>query len=1622
MANIDNLNFKVILDDKDFNNKLRTLEGDAKRFNTSMSNLFTVRKASAQISQEEVKNNRRALQAKVDEFKAQEKINREKIKTEAIQKKITQQVENANQSAGSGAVSMNSFMTSFMQLASFGGVASLVKSIAQITGEFELQKKTLGAMINDMSAAEHIYGKLMKLSVESPFTASDLTGFTKQLSAFGIPKEELYDTTKMIGDLSAGLGVSADRLILAFGQVRSAAFLRGQEVRQFTEAGIPLLEELAKRFTKLEGEAVGVGEVFDRISTRQVSFEMVQEILQSLTAEGGKFFDMQKIQAETLWGKMQQLKSQWQIALNEMGQKNGSFINNTVDGLIKLVQNWEKVGKILRTIIIAFGTYKATLALIWTAQKVLTGVKLATYFVKAARGVTTFAAAMRAAKVTTSGLLGVIGLLAGALYAFFTNSKKAAKETHNLDEELRQNYDACVQLRNAFDFDIERLKTLTRGTQEYREAIEKINETYADYLPNLLSEASSYEEIAASANTARMSIIEKERQDAIKSWTEEAERSLEKYKGSYLKLMKYLNAEDMGFFNKLVKGPAIKQQGQNYIINEAVKYYSDIQKSIFRYLNPGEKPIIPGGQSVATLFEEAVFYSQQYAAALDRIYKQANKLYSQEATWTSENEYRQIREIEDKREAALRTLSTQQLSEYDHRKKTLEIEKTYLKDLIALYTRLGNTAMVTKVKEDLEKLETFQKSWRGKVQDFLSKKKLKPTTSYGLWPTEETSAVDFVEKLRNDYKDISEKIQDVENFDKETRDKFAEQKKIIEGIASLLQIDLTRGSTGNQKSEIERKLEALVALKKGYDELKKLNLGETSIAEMLKTQFPEIEADYGKEFIDSLDFANRILATARELKIKQPDTAASFLKALGLDELANDKAEIETAISLVRKYYEAIRKWQTEDFNISGESILFDINKISNEYAKKVKQIDLNTDKLRDTLRQIDLENPKALEAVKNTFELEFGTGSWDTFFKEFITNGEQAISQFAQMEKEYERKLAQEKLNDLAEKYVKETYFDENISLSHLSDKTLFQIRAIRKELEGLLAKEPLEVSVELQGKLKEKGIDIGDITNVDLEAFFTSMGEGVSEADKDLLRLIKRIQAAKLSTDSFAETIKKVMTGDIEKLTQEESKALLSLVKEYVGELKSVLSMISDYAELVGNESLQGTIDGISTALESLYGIAERVAKGDYVGAIISGATSLAKIIFDAVGAQEQLNKAIEQTRNEMRLLNSQKAIAEGTDTIFGIDENQRFRNAYSEAVSSYEQALKDIEKINNTYHGRSGDNWGVGGVVGSAAAGTALGAIVGSVVPVIGTAIGAGVGALIGMVVGLVGEAATTANDYAKSLQEMADELGVDIINTSTGMLDSEALEKIKSTYSDLDDEYVAMLDKMIANSQVFENAITEMATYMTDVFGECADKMADSFIESFKESGNAALAYGDIMNDVATNIAKSVIKSMLLQNIFSDEDAKETAKLLASGQTSSALSVIQKAMESAESLTPYVQEFLESLRPYFNMGTDVDSLGTGIQNITEDTANLLASYLNAIRADISYARTIWERMDVTTQMIASYLVGFSAPNLMEYQAQIAANTYNTALNTQSIMNDLKSVLTSEGGATAIRTLSY
>lgn len=237
-------------------------------------------------------------------------------------------------------------------------ISGYVKQLANVRGEFELQQKSLQVLLQSKGQADKLWQQTIQLAVQSPFRVSELVSYTRQLAAYRIETGKLFDTTKRLADVSAGLGVDMSRLILAYGQVRAANYLRGTELRQFTEAGIPMLDELAKRFSIMENKAVSAGDVFERISKRMVSFKDVEAVFKSMTDAGGTFYKMQEEQSTTLKGMISNLHDSIDLMLNDIGKTNDGVMKGAVETAKYVVEHWEMMAEVLKMVVLSYGAYR----------------------------------------------------------------------------------------------------------------------------------------------------------------------------------------------------------------------------------------------------------------------------------------------------------------------------------------------------------------------------------------------------------------------------------------------------------------------------------------------------------------------------------------------------------------------------------------------------------------------------------------------------------------------------------------------------------------------------------------------------------------------------------------------------------------------------------------------------------------------------------------------------------------------------------------------------------------------------------------------------------------------------------------------------------------------------------------------------------------------------------------------------------------------------------------------------------------------------------------------------------------------------------------------------------------
>jgi hypothetical protein len=237
--------------------------------------------------------------------------------------------------------------------------------------------------------------------------------------------------------------------------------------------------------------------------------------------------------------------------------------------------------------------------------------------------------------------------------------------------------------------------------------------------------------------------------------------------------------------------------------------------------------------------------------------------------------------------------------------------------------------------------------------------------------------------------------------------------------------------------------------------------------------------------------------------------------------------------------------------------------------------------------------------------------------------------------------------------------------------------------------------------------------------------------------------------------------------------------------------------------------------------------------------------------------------------------------------------------------------------------------------------------------------------------------------------------------------------------------AVVDELIAGYDAQNEAARAQAQYLTELYGQVADTIANNMVDAFIESGDAAINMGEMVSNIAKSMAADLIKNLYILPILNkyEEQAKEieaSTSLTPSQKVEAELDLLDRAMSEVAGKSDEINAALDRVSQYFEKGETegTTAMGEGINGMTENTANLLASYLNAIRADVAYSKTLWQRMDANTQAIATALMGFSAPSLMEYQAKIEANTYNNMLATQAILSRLDSVLVYGNEGEAIR----
>lgn len=1519
----------------------------------------------------------------------------------------------------------------FLGLYSIYAAQNFLRAVVDIGGELENQKIAMASILQDEGKATTIFNQIKKLAVASPFGVMDLNQYAKQLSAYSIPYNELYDTMKRLADISAGVGVDMGRIILAFGQIKAAKFLKGTELRQLTEANIPMVDKLAERFSKLEGRIVSAGEVLDMISKKKVTFEDVKDVLWELTDDGGMFHNMQEVLSESAKSKWKNLADAIDIMLGDIAESMGSTLKWTAESLTTLAQNWKEVVPFITAATAAFGTYrvavyagsramgvvnatliKGTLA---AKQKTAADLVMASNYrtlTAAEKGLIASRNAMTTAEWRALAVSGALNK-EQALRLITLGKIKSGQAGHitqllNISKAELQVAMSAGKARVA-------MTMLSYGAKQVWTAFKGLFNPYMYLFAGLFAITELWYKSGQKADemNERISELTTRAQDGFKNLTKEAQKfaDVDPFKANDASLISSIEEMKTALkdyspvwadtFNETFKtddeGNTVKSLAEQYIL---LRNALNDTKEAYKLLNAIRGTSEYANDATDGYFDESFSENiEDYIKAEKHIDKIIDRMAGSYIEY-----YTAMQKVIAKYDDFAKVASGKSLKEQ------LDIIKEYPKALASLNNELPFTGGY---RDDIFQL---RKAWKNSkrvfeeevspdMQSFISEYKSRlQAAGWNLDNLSDAQRIAIgldISSFLDQFKEMPVDIRKFLNgeilekqFNIKTIQSLSDwQKQIVSDYKKAFDFSLTDPNKDKSKKDAfaERLKERVNLLKEAYSEYKKWTdiVGKGEAASKVKESGIFDSLFKGKEPVDIgnyRDELNKILNQLDDKTKERRELKVSIRKVLlDIDANAMKEASDKAAKELERYVSDVSKKWDIykqlvnagaskKDASLYAFGVLSEYEKKSEELAEKV------TKKMKDKGVYIPLTftEQEATESLG---------GKDSVLYKQFFSAWKEAKEAIEKDSLEVKLKEVTalnkyksiaEKIRDLSEKYapLTGTFIGENNELvGNVEGMTPGQ-KALFTEYKEELAKlrgqllELLPVWEQIFGDQTYKSygqiqqasdyaqqiIDNASVTKnkngkptaftswyLDENGKRIDVSGEYSQIEK-LKKAIQDLYKAGLQKNPFATLIKNIRSlfssgdkdekGTIEKIAAigESAAESADLVGNFAGQMSSMF-------DALGNEGMADTMGNVQDAMSSISNIGQGFAKGGIVGGIAAAAGEAVNWIGKIAQAHDKkLDKAIEKSKLRAQQLQYiyeqidgilERFLGSGTELKLVDAENDRTR---LNQLNNQIEAIRNKGKI-NIFDLMSLQKY----------------------------------------------------KQEAEKLQKRVsayDEGGA--YGYQRALMQEQLSELEKQRQAEIDKKKTD--DSKVAD---YENQIAEMKQQIKDFAEETAEslyginlkdwasQLGDALYEAWQKGEDGAEAFknkvADIMGDVMNSILKiSILEPAMqqLQKMLFGEDGM-------SGYFGKDFSLDEKELES---IADYLMGVSEKTDDYYSMLDKLNNymekkygismkeeeedsgsgLSKGIQNVTENTANLLASYINAIRADVSVKREYVRRL--------------------------------------------------------------
>ena len=1377
-----------------------------------------------------------------------------------------------------------------------------VRGLYTIGGEFQKQRIALTSILGDSMKAETIFNRIKDLAVVSPFQFKELASYAKQLSAYSIPYEELYDTTKRLADISAGVGVDMGRIILAYGQVRSAAFLRGQELRQFTEAGIPLVDELAKRFTKLTGVVTSAGDVFDKISRKEVSFGMVKDVLWELTDEGGKFYNMQEALAESLAGKWSNLQDAWDVMMADIAEGNSGVLSDSLELLTELMKHWKAMAAILGTLVGAYGFYKTAVIAVNAAHKATIAINTLTNIInmtRAMQGLTAVTKAQAVAQgilnaVTAANpwmvLITVFGGLVGLYLTLREKTKSAADTIREFNVQVQEQNEKISEAKNKANSYISTMFDTSKAVDARRMAYEKLQGIYPSIFKNM-----SYEQALLKG---QIELLNMSNRAARTTARETARINLEKaYQG-------LIDAErgvkDAELYSVASDGHIMDTK----MLREA-KNQLDIARSIVKEAKEDFTTILSVTDDIDKNIKSAWFTTaKEIAGDMNSLIPKDDEAYEEYS-----NRVKEERENADKTLKGFKKGNPYSEETVRNAQKVFDVSKKIMDTLGVLGKSSGGEkdpiAEQWKARTDLiDKAVSSYEKWRKIEGEEAASQRVKGISEFA--PIFDKNGVNL------DLKDPSRAYKYIQG-------QLDRSKEKQEDLYVSLGVKIDKAGIDSAKKEVDnalKEIEKYVSQTgEKWDLYKKLfnASGNKSLSMNIafggEVSFKSVVDDLRNQLSKALENTESKFSVTDVLAMKEDDVKKQFGEGV------------------ILKLYQSINEESKKMRSESLENLLGMIEDYK-DYAQKIKDIERNLQKdLADiesqrgqlgeeaTDRLIAQRKKKASEDAASTkFEQFKSSEDWAKTFDDLNRLSSATLSRLIKNLEEFKNTTGQS---------LKVNEFKELVNvLKKLRDES--ESRNPFKTLSDGI-KEYAEATEKLKKAQKELGFiqDGGKVTTGVSEMSHTETKKtdgGLSYQTKVVDKL-----TPKLKTLADAE---KEVTDAQDKQNEASDKVQVGFgdIVDMANLLIGTLGDLGSAFDALGNDSMGDTLSTVQEVAGGLLNTAQSgatlfagISSGNPM-AIMQGATGVVSGITGIIGSiakahDKKLDKAIQRSQLEVKKLsNDYKNLQSVIERQLGAVTQSQSKEMIANLQKQQEEVQKQMEAEQDK---KDSD--------------------------------------------------ASKIEDYKQQYIELG--------------------EQIKYFYEDLASEQFGI-----------------------DLKG-WSDQISEALVNAFANGEDAAKAFDDTVADIMRNVIKNMISLNVIQpamnnlkdylfgdkGIFTDSSAGGTNL---TGQEAAGLMQQLGSLRGTISDSKKIWDYLNAAAKKMGISLEETSasntLSKGIQeNITEETANILASYINGIRADVSVKRALLEKWG--NEILPKYNV-IAEQQLTQLRA-IANNTLRSAQNTEA-----------------------